>query len=376
MSFAHAMPHLLYSAQDREGKAVQGFVDAPSAAQAREQLLAQGLTGVVLHQEPTVATAAGDLAGLSDPQARELARLRISVMQRPGLPGVMLEIARATWIWIALDLAFLGWGVWTSRPLLVAIAAAAALVPFLVGLWQFRHGGCYHELLKSFSIGDWDEVEHLAARLRKVSGKVTNMEFDLDVRLAAIQARKGHLAPALSRLDPWRARLAGSPGLFESRIASVHAAGEDRAGYVRTMAKAYEASAQDPSRALDLALAHARFGDAAAAGRLLQSIDVSLLPPHAQGFVAWTDGLVRLRTGQPGAADVLGNALAAFLKLSAQPAAWTALAFCTCDHAVALSMAGRKDDARRELAQVWPIVKAHADRALLSMLQADGLAPH
>jgi hypothetical protein len=370
------MAHLLYSAQDGQGKAVQGFVEAATSLQAREQLLARGLTAVVLHQDPTVSTDAAELAGLSDAEVRELARLRVSAMQRPGVGGLLLDIARGNRWWIAFDVALLAWGLWSSSPWLVAVATVLALLPFIIGLWVYRHGGRYNALLKSFSVGDWDRVEQLAHKLRAFSGKVAHMEFDLDVRLASIQARKGDLAAALVRVETWRPRLADTPGLFEARIASVYAAGEDRVGFVRMMAKAHELASHEPSRILDLALAHARFGDVAVADQLLRSADTSLLPPHVQGFVAWTDGMVRLRQGQPEAVDRLGRAVAAFLKLAGQPAAWTALAFCTCDHAIALSMAGRKDEARRELAQVWPIVKAHADRALLSMLQADGLAPH
>ena len=370
------MAHLLYSAEDAQGKAVQGFVEAASASEARAQLLARGLTAVVLHQETTVSTAASELAGLSEAEATELARLRVAAIEQPGFGGLLLGIARVNRVWIACDLALVAWGLWSSSRWAVVVGTVVALLPFAIGIWNYRHGGRYNALIKSFSIGEWDRVEELAAKLRGVRDKVSHLEFDLDVRLASIQARKGELASALAGLESWRPRLADSPGLFEARVAAVHAAGEDRPGFVRLMALAHELAGQEPSRALDLALAHARFGDAEIAGELLQSVDTSLLPPHAQGFVAWTEGMVRLRHGQPDAADRLGRAVAAFLKLAGQPAAWTALAFCTCDHAIALSMAGRKDEARRELAQVWPIVKAHADRALLNMLQADGLVPH
>ena len=39
-------------------------------------------------------------------------------------------------------------------------------------------------------------------------------------------------------------------------------------------------------------------------------------------------------------------------------------------------MIGRKDEARQELAQVWPIVRAHGDAPLLRLLQTEGLEPH
>lgn len=370
------MGHLLYSAKDSRGEAVQGFVEAKSALEARQQLAARGLADIVLHQEATIATEAGEVAGLGQAQLRELARIRIALMQRPGLWPVLLEVARANRWWILADVAIIAGGLWSDSGWLVATGAFLALLPFGVSLWSYRHSGRYTALLRSFALGKWDHVEQLASKLRPVSAKVAQMDFELDVRLAGIQARKGDLAGALARLEGWRPKLAGTPGLYESRVAVVYAAGEDRVGFVQLMDQAHELSGREPARALDLALAHARFGDAAAAAGLLQGVDAKLLPPHALGFVAWVDGLVRLRLGQPEALARLGEATAAFLALAGQPAAWTALAFCTCDHAVALAMAGRKGEARAELAHVWPIVKAHADRPLLRMLEADGLLPY
>ena len=107
----------------------------------------------------------------------------------------------------------------------------------------------------------------------------------------------------------------------------------------------------------------------------LAQIDTALLPSFAAGFIAWTEGLILLREGRPGALDRLAAGVSAFLELSSNPVGWTALAFCTCDHAVALSLAGRREQARAEIARVWPILQAHGDRPLLRMLQADGLAP-
>lgn len=369
------MAHLLYSAKDGEGRPVEGFVEAATTADARRELQARGLGGIVLHQEATMGTDAGDLAGLDPAQARELARIRIASMQRPGVLPLLGEVARNNRGWIAFDAALFAWGAYVGSRWLLASSAALLVLPFAIALWQYRHGGRYLALIKSFSVGEWDRVRELAAKLRTVSASRPTMDFDLDVRLACIAARHDGLAPAVAALAPWQAKLAGSPGMYEGRIASVHAAAGDRDGYVRLMQASYEYAPSEPSRVLDLALAHARFGSAERAGELMQGLDASLLPPHGRGFVHWVDGLVRLRTGGAGGLEELGRGVAEFLKLSGQPAVWTSLAFCACDHAVALALAGHREAARAELAQVWPMVRAHADKPLLRMLQADGLAP-
>ncbi|TWO71639.1 hypothetical protein FN976_08465 [Caenimonas sedimenti] len=370
------MAHLLYSAKDRQGRAVQGFVEAAATADAREELMARGLSDVVLHQEAALATDARDIAGLDEAQARELARISISAMRRPGLLPLLGDVARNNRGWLLFDAALAGWGAYSGSRWLLASGLGLALLPFALAIWQYRHGGRYLALVKSFSIGEWDRVQELAAKLRVVSASRPTMDFDLDVRLACIVARRDGLAPAVAALAAWPAKLADTPGVYEGRLASVHAAAGDRDGYVRLMQASYEYAPSEPSRILDLALAHARFGDAKRAGELMQTLDASLLPPHGKGFVHWVDGLVRLRTGAPGGLDELQRGVAEFLKLASQPAVWTSLAFCTCDHAVALALAGSREAARAELAQVWTMVRAHADKPLLRMLQADGLAPN
>lgn len=368
------MPHLLYSAKGRDGKPVEGFVEAPSTVEARERLVAQGLADVVLHQDATISTDASRLAGLGAKEQRELARLSISAMARPGLGPLLVEVARGNAIWIAIDVGLIAWGAYTGNWLLLGIGAVLAVLPFGMATWQYRHGGRYNALLKAFAVGDWKRVRDLAEQLRTFSQGVQNMEFDLDVRLAAVRARAGQLREALADIDKWRHRVA-TPGSFENRIAPLYAAAGDRAGYVRLMGESHALQPNEPARILDYALAEARFGDPGKAAELLNKLDASLLPPHANAFVSWVTGLVQLRQQQGAALDRLGQAVSQFLQLSSQPAAWTALAFCTCDHAIALAVAGRKDEARREVAQVWPILRAHGDKVLLRMLETDGLAP-
>lgn len=370
------MGHLLYSARDRHGKPVEGFVEAASAHAAREQLAGGGMTEIVLHQDPALGgTDARYLEGLNPRQQRELARVSLSAMRSPGLLGTLRDVAYVNRWWLLIDLAVLAWGIVSGSRWLVLTGAVLLAWPFAVALWTWRHSGRYNALLRAFAVGDWPRVRALANRLRVMSGKVENLGFDLDLRVATIAARDGRLHEALTMVERWREPLAGNPGLFEQRVAPLYYAGGNRQGYLRGMAEAHAAAPGEASRAMDLALAHARFGAAAEARRLLDAIDLSLLPSFGQGFVLWTEGLVRLRQQQPGALEKLSEAVAAFLALAANPVVWTALAFCTCDHAVALALAGRKGQARRELADVWPILQAHGDRALLRMLEADGLAP-
>lgn len=369
------MPKLLYSAKRADGSPAEGFVEAASAQSAHDDLARQGLHDIVLHQEITVPQDAKELEGLSDRQVAELARFQLRLRAQPGLRTVLAEVMRKNRFWLAVDVAMFAWGVWSSRPLWMVVGAVLAVLPFALAVWQYRHAGRYQQVLRSSALGEWKQARELAAQLRSVAAKHPQMDFDLAARLACITARVDSLDRALVELDPWRARLAGSPGQFEGRLASVYASAGDRAGYVHLMGQAYELSGHDGARALDYALAQARFGDVAVAEELLDSIDPALLPPPAKGFLSWTRGMAQLRRNNPQALTTLGQALAAFLELAVNPVAWQSLAFCTCDHAIALNAAGYRDQARKEIASVWQVLQAHADKPLLRMLQAEGLIP-
>ncbi len=369
------MAKILYSATAADGSPTEGFVDAMSAASARDDLVRQGLRNVVLHQEPAMPQAASELQGLTKAQVRALAQFKLRVMRAPGLGTVLTEVARRLRWLLLIDALLILWAVYTGRTTWVAGLIVAALLPFVQTLWRWRHAGRYDQLLKACALGDWAGVRRLVPLLRGVSKKTAGMDFDLDIRLASAEAHDGRLAEALAGLEHWRAALADQPGLFECRAAVVVLAGGDHAGYVRLMGEAAARTAGDPSRTLDHALAHARLGDVDQAASLLDSIDTSLLPPHGAGFEKWVRGLVQLRQKHPDGLATLGAAVADFLQLAKHPAAWTSLAFCACDHAVALNLAGQSARARRQIADVWPVLGAHAPKALLRMLEGDGLLP-
>jgi hypothetical protein len=369
------MAKILYSATAADGSKTEGFVDAMSAASARDDLVRQGLRDVVLHQEPAVPQAASELDGLTRAQVRALAQFKLRLLRAPGLATVLAEVARQLRWLLLLDVLLIAWALQTGRSAWVAGLVFAALLPFALTLWRWRHAGRYDQLLKACALGDWAAVRRLAPLLRAVSKKTAGLDFDLDIRLAAADAAEGGLAQAGAGLEHWRVQLAGQPGLFECRLAAVVLAGGDSAGYVRLMGEAAERAAGDPSRTLDHALAQARLGDVAQAARLLGSIDTTLLPPHGKGYALWVRGLVQLRQQHPDGLATLGAAVAEFLQLAKHPAAWPSLAFCACDHAVALNLAGQSARARRQIADVWPVLGAHAPKALLRMLDGDGLLP-
>lgn len=368
------MAKLLYSALGPDGQRTEGFVDASSARDALQQLQAQGLTEVQLHQDLNAPQDESELQGLTPAQRGELARFKLQLHQSPGLRTVLAEVARRNRGWLLADAVLVALGLWLPDRWCLVVGVLAAVLPFAWAAWNFRHADRYQRLLRQFAVGNWDAVRVLAQDLRPLCRNKPVIDFDLDLRLAFIYARDHSLAEALARLEPWRERWATQPGYFEGRVSVVHASAGDTAGYVGLMEQSLALSPDDATRQLDTALAHARFGDAARATALLAGLALPQLPVFGQGFVHWTHGLLQLRQHQPEAEATLGQAVAAFLQV-ALPVAWVPLALASCDQAIAMHRAGRHDAARERIAQVWPILEVHATTPLLRMLETDDLLP-
>jgi hypothetical protein len=368
------MAHLLYTAKDAKGQPVNGFVEADGPQAARAALLVKGYQDITFHQDSTSAEDSRALASMSPHEVTQLAQFKVQVMQKPGLMTVWKEVLRRSRTGLLADAVLFAWGIWSHNRLVVAAAVGLSIFPFALSAWKFRHSRDYSAFLRAHALGDLAAMERLAVQLRGVSQKTPNVAMDLAFRLAAVRAKSEGLQKAIALVDAWQPKNPSEAPLFECRLASLHAAVGDRQGFVDAMQRSYDASNKDPSRAMDLALAHARFGDVAQAQTLLDSIDLALLPSFGAGFVFWTQGLCQSRQGISGATQTLGQAVAAFLKLAQQPAVWTALAFCTADHCIALALDGHRGEARKELSKVWPIVKAHADPAFKEQLRSAGLA--
>ncbi|MEZ0208512.1 hypothetical protein [Ideonella sp.] len=361
-----------------DARAQQGFVEAVSDRHASDWVDIDGPAEIVFGQDlpvdPAPVAAKTGAAGLDPATKADLVRLGLRWRERPGLVPVLQVAAKRSWpVWVpAAGLA--GYGLWSDRPWLPALAIALAALPFAQAAWRHRRADRYQQLLKADALGRWSEMVGLAGQLR-ASGRFTSqLDFDLEVRVATLRARQGDLDGALEDLAPWRSQQSERAGSYEARVAGVHAAAGNRTGFVRLMGKAQAASGDEASRVLDHALAQARFGELAEAEALMARVDAApVLPPQSEGKVLWTQGLIAMRRGSADAIHVLNQALAEFLRQSEQPAVWTALALCACDQAIALNAAGDRASARSILKRVAPVLRAQADRPLMALLKRDKL---
>ena len=369
------MPQILYKAINPAGEETAGFVEAPNAEAAVSRLKAQGLTGIELHESPDSAQRREGRAGLSEAQAAQLAAFELRIRTKPGLDTLLAEVARRTWIWVTADLAAVLIGLATDRPLLIFAGLFFLLLTFGWPAWQHRYSRYFQRLLQAMAVGDWDEAERMLARFRQKQHP-ESVAVSIEFYDAQIKVRKGAPLPAvLADLERMRWRVARSPGHFESRVASVHAAARDYAGFLAALRRGYEATPEDPSRRLDLALAEARLGDLQAAQDLLGGVNLDALPVHGRPFADWTRGLIELRQANPAAQATLMSGVAGFLKMST-PASLSSLALCSGACALAMARKGQLEDARRMTAQVWPFLLVYGDTLLMAEIKREiGAAP-
>jgi len=366
------MSRILYRAKSARGDDVADFIEASSAAEAMSKLAGRGLKDIVLMQSPDIAAFNQPLPGM-DPQV--YARLRAEISEDRSLKAALGRVVRYNASLLAVGAAALAAGLWLRLLPLSLVGGALFVYPFAFFAVKHRHLNNFQALLKSYARGQWEEVRRLAPALRNATDNAL-LPWDIDVRLACVEAHQGRLDAAVASLEHWRPQIAAkAPGMFEARLASVYSAARDYDTFVRLMEQAAELGRQDPSRMVDVALAHARFGDLRRARDVLDSVDVKLLTPTGQKFVTYVKGILLVREGHPELAiPDLRTATDGFLELSLKSSAgWVALAMSSGYLAVALARCGQRDEAQAVIAPVLPILLVHAEKPLMDALQDDVL---
>jgi tetratricopeptide (TPR) repeat protein len=365
------LPNILYRAKEASGADTAGFVEAPSAPAALEILKGRGYTAIELHESPDSAQRRGGRGGLSDEEAARLAAFELRLRRKPGLMTVLGEVARRNRVWIAVDCGLLVGGLATGRPAMALTGATLLVLTFGWPVWAHRHARNFNRMIIAMAIGEWDEAAALLGRLR--GGQLAAaMANSMDFYEAQIRVRRGEpLAAVLNDIEKLRPRFAATPGHFDARLASVHSAGGDYAGFLACMRRSHQATPEDPSRQLDLALAEARLGEPDQAAAVFASVNQEALPAHGRPYIDWTGGLIALRRGDHAQAQAsLLEGVSGFLK-TPSPAALSSLALCSGACALALARNGQVPAARKMIEQVARILPVYADPLLRAEIKRE-----
>lgn len=366
------MARILYEARNPAGEVKRDYIEAATLAEARERLLAQGWSAPRFFDDPGVAALREDRAQLPAAEAAQQAEFELRIRERPTYSTFIRELLqRQRWL-LLVDAGLFMWGMWSGDALLWGAALLFFAGAVLWPLWQFRHAQRYNDMLRAFALGEWSRTLSLLEQLENGAGKALLMRSDFAFRAAYIRIRSGQtsLARETEALQSLHAELeAASPGMFDARYASLCAAANDAAGVVAAMKRARLLNPTDSSRLVDLANSEARFGSVDEAELILKKAEDSVLQDMARPFIAWTRGLIALRRNQPAAEEQLAEAMRGFMVYAGNPAVLGAVGLCGGAYAIALARNGRSKQARDVVRQVSPVLKAHGDHALMTLLR-------
>ena len=366
-----------YEAQ-KNNRRVTGAVEAGSMEDALQKLRQQGLLEARLLSTSGSAVLRNDLEKMDDAEVQRHAQREIAHRRtRTRLQSYLLSLWHVTQInagYLLLGSAYLARGFYSAQPIRILIGVAGLLYPYVRTAWQLRHVNHYRDLQQAMALGEWAKARKLIATLRARPTNNEVLQCDLDVREAHIDVREGlPLAEALNRLEIWRQRKAASPGAFEGRVLGLYSAAKDYEGYLRTAREYQQAQPDEHDRRVELALAETRFGDAAAARQMLDSIDPAKLTPIAITFLDWTGGLLALREGNTQAAlPLLEKTVTHYRVLSRKsPVGLGTLALSSAALALALARTGRGAEGQKLLPPVERTLRLSVDPVMRQQLQAE-----
>jgi len=346
------MKPYLVTATDARGKRDTFAREAASLQHLRAQLDAHGYTDIEFVDDELSARLRSLRTDIQPGQ--EAAALRLDLRARRGsaVAGIWLEVARHNAVPLAIAAAIAAWALWAGHP----ATATVALGALAAWMWLVHRAGRssrdYNALLRASARGDVAEVTARLARLRADPAVVGNemLECDFAWRDAQLRARAGDLAGALADVEPMRGMAIHANGLFEGRAGVLHYLAGDIDGFLATMERGYAASGEAQLQRLDLAFALARLGDPARARELIAGVERRDLSALHQPLATATDALLALHEGDASGLVRLRDAVTAFDAFAGNAATWPFHGILRGHYALALALAGHRDQARAAMA--------------------------
>lgn len=361
---------ILYSAVDDSGREIQSFIEARSNQEAYDILEYKGFSKIEFHDDALhIASERIELEDLTDTQNRAIAKFEIQSRRHQSFYSFLLEVLRSNKWLIFTGLILVAWSIYNQSTVGIALGLLISLPFPAISIWNYKNVKRYNDFLAAFALGKCDKALTLLNHLKK-SMTAPEMAFDLQIREACIRVKNTHVGgDILNQLQHWQDKfIASSPGLFESRLATVYFSAGDTVRFVELMRDAYAKSPNNASVILDLALAEARTGHYERAQTLLNHIDKALLPVHGRPFLHWVQGLIDANDQLPSADNQFSSAIAGFMEFNDNPAVWPSLAMNIADYAN-FEPHTKHDTKLKGLQKAWPIICFHAEKSLIDSLK-------
>lgn len=363
----------LYEGRDESGRQVTGRIEAESPLAAIKRLESKGVKSPSLlsQDSPLRHTPPGQSAATIQAQAQQAIKFHKARTVTQERLLSLRQTARSHWIYLCLISGLAVWNALRGRVHLLSIYPLLFAIPFVISWWRRRHLDHYRQLQTAMCYCQWSKARSLIGQLRKQEDLGASLQWDMDVREAQIRIREGQdVDKVIASLEPWRARLAQSPGAFEGRLLSIWSAAHDYRRFIESAKHYHQLQPQNPSSALELALAEARFGDKKEAKRMLAAVDAKGLTAAGLKFLDWVQGLIALREGNLKAAEAsLLCAKTAFKTASEKkPTTLSAYALSSAAYGLTLARQDRIDEARKTLREVMLLLQVCGDLPLMQQI--------
>lgn len=362
------MKKILYTATNADGKLISSYIETNSNKEAIQILSQKGFSNIRLQDDVVIAISRSDLDNLSERELEQIARFESEIRARPGFITFINEVFRANKLLAIGGLCLFIWGIYDSSKFLVIFGFILSASMPLLSIWNYRVVNGYNKLIRAYGCGQAEVVSGQTDFLRKHM-KQPELAFDLDIRMACINAKYGNVDEEVKKLEKWRIPIEKvSSGMYEARIANVFHMGGSYDKYVDSMREAFFKSPHSPTFILDLALAEARLGEVEKAEMLLKQVKPEELPLHGLPFVYWSEGVIEYKKCGADSENRLSCAVLGFLEFSENPAVWPSLAVCIGDYALSVTENASKEKARELLTSVWGILRFHGENGLIDQL--------
>lgn len=345
---------------------VRGIVirEAASIDHVRMMLEREGYSDIELEDDEMSATLRSLRQDAGRPIERQDYLDEVELKRDSSVKAFLLRLSRRN-IWsIALVAALVLAGFVSRNPFLVGFSICIAIWV----VWQFRKAakpvGLYDDLLRARARWDMVRMEVLVERMRETPAAQSNLDIQADLAFheAAIAAKRGQIDRALSIVGPYNALPFYANGLFEGRVATLHALADNPIGFLSSLESACERSNRGQGQILDLAFAHARMGDSGRARKLLAELTKRDFNSLYAAVFAAAEGILLYRDSRwDEAASCLDESARLQDDFRENPAAWPIRGIIAGFHGLAHWRAGREQLAREVLAPWRVIALANLD---------------
>lgn len=360
-----------FRATSPQGDPVAKRVEAASVNAALTQLQQRGYTQIQLLDDENSAVKLGDAA--SSRRLQFSTREEEALRRRKSFAGRTLwSFSKNWWIWGPL-LVWMAIAAWRGGGAFPAMPAALLLTFLIWFAWATVPSVFYDQALQASVWCRWREVERWMRWMARWKAwfKTPMPEHELLFRTATAMAGQGRLHEGLRHVAPLARDTRLAPGFYQMRLASLYFAAKDFDTVARLQDEARQLN-PSPSSVIDLATTRARWlGDAKSAQQLLVDVDAKVLPPSAQAFFGYCQGVIALAQGRPEAAiQHLAESLESARAMAGIPLIQSLVLDARAHYGLALSALGRPDEAKPHLNAAYPLLKARDDVHLIARCRA------